>query len=56
MNVVANVSSLSEKIEVPEEDLHPTGGDKLQLTGVSDKQQDKLIDTWMSSHIEGKKI
>ena len=32
------------------------GGDKLQLTGVSDKQQDKLIDTWMSSHIEGKKI
>ena len=30
------------------------GGDKLQLTGVSDKQQEKLIDAWISKHIEGK--
>ena len=30
------------------------GGDKLQLTGVSDKQQEKLIDVWISKHIEGK--
>jgi hypothetical protein len=26
------------------------GGDKLQLTGVSDKQQEKLIDAWISRH------
>ena len=26
------------------------GGDKLQLTGVSDKDQEKLIDAWISRH------
>jgi hypothetical protein len=28
------------------------GGDKLQLTGLSDKQQEKLIDAWISRHTE----
>jgi hypothetical protein len=28
------------------------GGDKLQLTSVSDKQQEKLIDAWISRHTE----
>ena len=32
------------------------GGDKLQLTGVSDKQQEKLIDVWISRHLEGKNL
>ena len=32
------------------------GGDKLQLTGVSDEQQEKLIDVWISKHVEGKKF
>lgn len=31
------------------------GGDKLQLTGVSDKQQEKLIDAWISRHLEKEK-
>ena len=26
------------------------GGDKLQLKGISDKQQEKLIDAWISRH------
>jgi len=30
------------------------GGDKLEVTGISDKEQQKLIDTWISSHIEKK--
>lgn len=28
------------------------GGDKLQLTGLSDKQEEKLIDAWISRHTE----
>jgi hypothetical protein len=28
------------------------GGDKLELTGVSDKEQQRLIDTWISHHME----
>jgi hypothetical protein len=26
------------------------GGDKLQMTGVSDKEQERLIDAWISRH------
>ena len=32
------------------------GGDKVQLTGVSDEQQEKLIDAWISKHVKGKKF
>ncbi|MGC2571777.1 MAG: hypothetical protein WA364_09725 [Candidatus Nitrosopolaris sp.] len=28
------------------------GGDKLEVTGISDKEQQRLIDTWISRHTE----
>jgi hypothetical protein len=28
------------------------GGDKLEVTGISGKEQQRLIDTWISRHIE----
>jgi hypothetical protein len=28
------------------------GGDKLEVTGISDKEQQKLIDTWISNHTQ----
>jgi hypothetical protein len=28
------------------------GGDKLEVTGISDKEQQRLIDVWISRHIE----
>ena len=28
------------------------GGDKLEVTGVSDKEQQRLIDAWISSHLQ----
>jgi hypothetical protein len=28
------------------------GGDKLEVTGVSDKEQERLIDGWISRHME----
>jgi hypothetical protein len=30
------------------------GGDKLEVTGVSDKEQQRLIDAWISRHMEKK--
>jgi hypothetical protein len=30
------------------------GGDKLEVTGISDKEQQRLIDTWISRHMEKK--
>lgn len=32
------------------------GGDKLEVTGVSDKEQQKLIDAWISRHMEKEEI
>jgi hypothetical protein len=28
------------------------GGDKLEVTGISDKEQERLIDVWISRHVE----
>lgn len=32
------------------------GGDKLEVTGISDKERQRLIDTWISRHIEKKNM
>jgi hypothetical protein len=31
------------------------GGDKLEVTGISDKEQQRLIDAWITRHIEKEK-
>jgi len=52
------IPSLSNTLQswVTRQDRHTIsleiGGDKLQLTGLSDKQEEKLIDAWISRHTE----